>query len=162
MKTINIIIFLLATFLYSNSQSFEVQSAKMDTINRIDADGKKQGKWIIFGKNNLKAGYQPNQIMSEGDYWNNRKTGIWIDYFPRGNVKNKITFKDGRPHGPTSLYFQDGNVKEEGTWIFNRWVGDYKSTLENGDVIEIVFDDRGKEISKKITPAKKDVPSKKK
>ena len=133
-----------------------------DTINMTDANGRKQGKWIILGRHNPKAGYAPEQKMSEGLYKDNRKTGVWIDYFPSGNIKNKITFKDGRPHGPTSLYFQNGNVKEEGTWLNNRWVGNYKSTLESGDVIEIVFDEQGKEISKKITPAKKDVPSKKK
>jgi len=154
-------ILLLSAFLFSTGQEYEVLGGK-DTLNLIDANAKKQGKWVIRGRNNPKAGYQPEQVMSEGMYKDNRKTGIWIDYFPSGNIKNKITFVDGRPHGPTSLYFQDGNVKEEGTWIFNRWVGNYKSTLENGDVIEIVFDDKGKEISKKIIPAKKDTPSKKK
>jgi len=153
------------TSLFVNAQSFEPGHkglAAGDTINLTDANGKKQGQWIQYGYHNPKAGYESTQKISEGYYKDNKKNGVWIDYFPSGNIKNKITFVDGRPHGPTALYFQDGKVKEEGTWINNRWVGNYKSTIENGDVIEIVFDDKGQEISKKITPAKKDVLSKKK
>lgn len=153
-------ILLMASFLFSKSQSFEMVTK--DTINFTDVNGKKQGQWIFFGRHNPKAGYRLEQKISEGRYKDNKKQGVWIDYFPSGNIKNKITFKDGRPNGPTSLYFQDGNIKEEGNWLNNRWVGNYKSTNENGDVIEIIFDDSGKEISKKITPAKKTVPSKKK
>lgn len=133
-----------------------------DTINMIDANGKRQGKWVILGKNNLNAGYQPDQIMSEGMYKDNRKTGVWIDYFPSGNIKNKMTYVDGRPSGSCNLYFWDGKVKEEGTWLNNRWVGNYKYTFENGDVLEMVFDDKGNELSRKLTPAKKDAnPNKK-
>jgi len=144
----------------ANAQSFEIITK--DTINMTDANGKKKSKWVIRGRNNPKAGYQPEQKMSEGKYLEKKKKHIWVYYFTKGKIKKQNNFKNSRLKGPTSLYFQDGNVKEEGNWMFNRWVGNYKSTLENGDVIEIVFDDTGKEISKKITPAKKTVPSKKK
>jgi hypothetical protein len=162
------IILLLAIFasLSSKAQSYESGPKGLaigDTINMTDANGKKQGKWIIFGHHNPKmAGYDSNQKISEGTYKDNKKTGVWIDYFPTGNIKNKLTFLDGRPHGPCNLYFWDGKIKEEGTWLNNRWVGDYKYTFENGDVLEIVFDDSGKEISKKMIPAKKDITSNKK
>jgi hypothetical protein len=160
-----IVVLFFFTISFVKAQSFEPGPkglAAADTINMTDANGKKQGKWILSGYHLPKTGYRDGQKISEGIYKDNKKQGLWIDYFPSGNIKNKIIFKDGRPHGPTSLYFQDGKVKEEGTWLNNRWVGNYKSTLENGDVIEIVFDDNGKEISKKITPAKKEEPSKKK
>ena len=153
MKRLILILFLLISFLFSNAQSYELET-KVDTINMTDANGRKQGKWIIFGRHNPKAGYAPEQKMSEGLYKDNRKTGVWIDYFLTGNIKNKMTFLDGRPHGPCNLYFWDGKIKEEGTWINNRWVGNYKYTFENGDVLDIVFDTNGQEISKKLTVAK--------
>lgn len=147
-------ILLLATSLFSKSQSFEKVAA--DTINMTDANGKKQGKWILFGHHNPKmVGYESNQKISEGIYKDNRKQGVWTDYFPSGNIKNKINFKDGRPSGACNLYFWDGKIKEEGTWINNRWVGNYKYTFENGDVLDIFFDETGKEVTKKMTPAKK-------
>ncbi len=127
-----------------------------------DANGKRQGKWIVFGKNTTNPGYQPEQKVSEGMYKDNRKTGVWIDYFPTGNIKNKMTYVDGRPNGSCNLYFWDGKVKEEGTWINNRWVGNYKYTFENGDVLDIIFDNNGKEITKKLTLAKKEVSPNKK
>lgn len=157
---------LMATFLFSKSQSYEPGPKGLqvgDTINMTDANGKRQGKWILCGYHNPKmVGYDSNQKISEGTYKDNRKQGVWIDYFHSGNIKNKINFKDGRPYGSCNLYFWDGKIKEEGTWLNNRWVGNYKYTFENGDVLEIVFDDTGKEISKKMIPAKKDIPSKKK
>ncbi len=159
MKT-SLTIFLMVVSFILNAQDFEINSR--DTINMTDANGKRQGKWVISGWHNPKSGYAPHQKMSEGMYKDNRKEGVWIDYFPSGNIKNKISFAAGRPHGPCSLYFQDGNVEEEGTWINNRWVGNYKYTYENGTIMEIIFDDKGEEISKKITPAKKEAPPKKK
>ncbi len=156
----------LYTGLSVNAQSFEMGSKGLqngDTINMTDANGKRQGKWIVLGRHNPKVpGYELHQKMSEGMYKDNKKTGVWVDYFPSGNIKNKINFKDGRPSGQCNLYFWDGKIKEEGTWLNNRWVGNYKYTFENGDVLEIVFDDMGKEITKKMTHAKKDVTSNKK
>lgn len=154
----------MTTFLFSKSQSFEITSrtAGMDTINMTDANGKKQGKWVVMGRHNPKAGFKMEQKMSEGLYKDNKKTGLWIDYYPNGNTKNKITFVEGRPNGPTTMYYENGNLREEGNWSNNHWVGAYKLIHENGDISEFVFDEKGKEISKKITPSKKSVTSKKK
>ena len=161
MKRINVILFLLISFLYSKSQSYELAAPHKDTINMTDVNGKKQGQWIIFGRHAPSADYKPNQKISEGIYKDNRKTGVWIDYYPSGNIKNKVTFVEGRPHGPVYMYFQNGNIQEEGTWKNNRWVGNYKLTDENGTITEKYFDDQGKEISSKITSAKNSVPSEK-
>ena len=159
MKKFLLILSFVASLL-AKAQSYELVTK--DTINLTDANGKKQGKWILFGRHQPNSAYEPNQKMSEGMYKDNRKTGVWIDYFPTGNIKNNITFVDGRPHGSCNLYFWDGKIKEEGTWLNNRWVGHYKYTFENGDVLEIVFDDKGKEVTKKMTPGNKSAPSKKK
>lgn len=155
------LLFVLTLSIAVNAQSYEIESKK-DTFNLIDANAKKQGKWIIRGMHKPHSGYMPEQKIEEGWYKNNRKIGVWVEYYTNSNLKSKITFVDGRPHGPSTMYYENGNIKEDGTWSNNRWVGNYKSNLENGDVIEIIFDDKGKELSKKITPAKKELPSKKK
>jgi len=95
-KVKNLLLILAITLSLSvTAQSFEVRT---DTINMTDANGKRQGLWIVFGKNTSNPGYQPEQKVSEGKYKDNRKVGVWIDYFPSGNIKNKMTYIDGRPN----------------------------------------------------------------
>lgn len=157
-----LIMSVMTFFLVSRGQSFEIETIKRDTINLTDVQNKKQGKWLIRGIHKPGSCYTSNQKIEEGLYKDNKKIGVWVQYYCNANIKNKITFVDGKPNGPTTMYYENGGLKEEGTWINNRWVGKYKSISENGDVSEIVFDDKGKEVSKKITPSKKSVPSKKK
>lgn len=116
-------------------QSFELNPANpKDTINYIDIQGKKQGKWIVFGKHKPGSCYQPTQKVEEGKYQENRKTGVWIDYYCNSNKKSEVTYVNGRPNGYAIMYHENGNKKEEGNWVNNRWVGDYKLYYENGQV----------------------------
>lgn len=135
------------TSILVNAQSFEV--VVRDTINMTNANGKKQGKWIVSGFHNTKSGYNPNQKIEEGFYIDNKKTGVWKQYYKSGNVKNKITFSNGRPNGPCTMFYENGKIDEEGTWIDNHWVGVYKKYSENGKILhEFNFDTKGKLIEK--------------
>jgi hypothetical protein len=144
-------------FFVARSQTFELVSS--DTVNLIDVNKKKQGPWIIRGKNIPVKSYdgcffQPNQKVEEGWYKDNRKTGSWTTYYCNSNVKNRITFKDGRPDGPAKMYYENGQLDEEGVWRNNRWVGQYKKYSENGKLIEsVTFDENGKKVS--FSPDKK-------
>lgn len=116
-----------------------------DTVNRIDADGKKQGKWVLLGKHKPGTCYQAESKVEEGKYDNNRKTGIWVEYYCNGNMKNKLTFVSGRPDGYAIMYHENGKISEEGNWKNQRWVGNYKLYYENGQVQhEFVFNQSGK------------------
>lgn len=143
------------------AQSFEINIAK-DTVNMTDANGKKQGKWIIWGHAKKNSCYQMHQKIEEGMYKDNKRIGSWTEYNCNSTVKSIMPYVNGKPEGEMKLYFESGKIKEQGTWKQNRWVGNYKLYDESGGVTEIMFDDKGKEISKKITPAKKEVPSNKK
>lgn len=128
---------------YAQSQSFEIIGK--DTANRIDIDGKKQGKWILMGKHKPGTCYQPEQKVEEGKYQDNRKTGIWVEYYCNSNMKNKLTFVNGRPDGYAIMYHENGKISEEGNWKNQRWVGNYKLYYENGQVQhEFVFNPSGK------------------
>ena len=76
---------------YTQAQSFEMGANNKDTLNLTDAQGKKQGKWIIRGRHKPGTCYQPEQKVEEGKYSDNRKTGIWIEYYCNSNMKNKLT-----------------------------------------------------------------------
>ncbi|HWY10503.1 MAG TPA: hypothetical protein VN026_04205 [Bacteroidia bacterium] len=136
------ILFLLGTLL--NAQAQPIIKGK-DTINWVDPSGKKQGKWIVFGKEKQGDCYKPDQKAEEGKYRENRKTDIWIMYYCNGQLKNKVTYVNGRPDGYAIMYHENGKVQEEGNWKNNRWVGEMKQYYETGEVQhEFKFNEGGK------------------
>ncbi len=144
MKKFTLILFLIVYSL-SNAQSQSYEMAGKDTINLTDAVGKKQGKWIIRGKHKPGTCYTAEQKVEEGKYQENRKTGVWIEYYCNSNMKNKLTFINGRPDGYAIMYHENGKISEEGNWKANRWVGNYKLYHENGQVQhEFAFSAAGK------------------
>lgn len=128
--------FLGCSTLFSQSvaQTYEFLPNTKDTINYTDVAGKKQKKWILFGKHKPNTCYAPLQKVEEGEYRENRKTGVWMEYFCNGQTKNKVTFVNGRADGYAVIYYENGNVQEEGQWKNNRWVGALKQYYENGQV----------------------------
>lgn len=144
MKNIYFLIAILG-FKIASSQAPKFQLAGKDTINLVDITGKKQGQWIIFGKEKNTPCFQPEQKAEEGKYKENRKTGEWVEYYCNGIPKSKVTFVNGRPDGYAITYHENGKVSEEGLWKNNRWVGNYKMYYENGNVQhDFVFNEGGK------------------
>ncbi len=128
-----ILIFLVYQVSRGQSQSYEMGGASgKDTINLIDVLGKKQGKWIIKGKHKPGTCFAPDQKIEEGKYTDNRKIGKWLEYYCNGNMKNQLTFQNGRPDGYAIMYHENGKISEEGNWRNNRWTGPYKLYYENG------------------------------
>lgn len=149
MKNIYLVmIFVVARFGYAQSQSYEINPLNnKDTINVIDFNGKKQGQWIVFGKAKPNTCYasNPTSKVEEGKYADNKKAGIWKEYYCNSNIKNKITYTNGRPDGYAIMYHENGKISEEGLWKINKWVGDYKLYYENGQVQqEFKFNNTGK------------------
>lgn len=143
MKNFLYIVILVCTGLVTKSQTYEIVGK--DTLNKIDVEGKKQGKWVLFGKHKPGTCYQPEQKAEEGKYADNRKAGIWVEFFCNGNMRNKLTFTNGRPDGYAIMFHENGKISEEGNWKNNRWVGNYKLYYENGQVQhEFVFAPNGK------------------
>lgn len=142
MKKVTLIL-LFITCKIGLAQSYELFNK--DTINFTDVEGKRQGKWIIFNKIKKLPNYSPDAKVEEGKYTDSKKVGAWIEYYPNGKLKNKITFENGRPNGYAIMYHENGKISEEGMWKNNRWVGDYKMYYENGQVMqEFKFNASGK------------------
>ncbi len=141
-----IFIFLVYKISVAQSQAYELAGASgKDTINLIDALGKKQGKWVLKGKHKPGTCYAADQKAEEGKYTDNKKIGKWLEYYCNGNMKNQLTFQGGRPDGYAIMYHENGKISEEGNWKNNRWVGNYKLYYENGQVQhQFVFNPSGK------------------
>ena len=83
---------------------------KYDTLNFTDADGLKQGKWIEV-KN---AG---NSIkIREGEYIDNKKSGLWTEYNETGSRRYGITYINGIPNGYLVVYNEQGIISVEGDY----------------------------------------------
>ncbi len=103
-----------------------------DTLNHRDLNNEKQGHWIIYNENGKYKGYEEGQLVEEGEYVNNKKSGIWTKYYPNGNKKHELTFANNVANGYAKIYYRSGQLQEEGVWKVNRWIGDYRYYYENG------------------------------
>ncbi len=136
-------VLLLVMCLTTHAQTFELLGK--DTVNRTDKLGKKQGHWIIRGKDRPGKCYRPDQTVAIGDFQDNRRVGVWIEYYCSGKVKTRITFLNGRPEGYAWMYHENGKIHEEGLWKNSRWIGAYKLYYPNGQVQhEFLYSANGK------------------
>lgn len=127
------------------AQSYEIDPISSDTINFIDAKGKKQGKWFIYGFMKETECYKHIQLIEAGEYLNNKKTGIWTEYFCTGYRKNLIEFNNGLPEGKIQIFNEKGGLSEAGFWKNNHWVGKYEFYYKNGNKkYEFVYNEEGK------------------
>ncbi len=126
-------------------------TALMDSLNKVDDLGKKQGYWIIT--NEMVNGKCDDDFLKvkEGTYKNSRKNGKWKEYYCSSAIKSEITYVNNRPRGYAKIYHENGNVLEEGNWVNNRWTGVYKLYYENGQVQqEFNFSAIGKREGKQV------------
>lgn len=133
-------------------QTFEINPVSgKDTINFVDALGKKQKRWIIFGRLKPKTCYSADSKVEEGNYQDNKKVGKWTEYHCNGSLKSRIEYQGGRPDGYCIMYGENGKILEEGTWKNNRWIGKYKLYYENGNIQhEFQFNENGKREGEQI------------
>jgi len=135
---LSLILFTLTSY----TQSFELLDG--DTINKVDVNKKRQGRWIIKATNRH-PGYTPGSVVEEGEFKNSRKFGLWKKYYPNGKPKSEITYKGSRPFGPYILYYNNGNVEEQGNWQRTKNTGSFKRYHENGKIAQdFVFTETGK------------------
>lgn len=118
-----------------------------DKINLVDEEGRKQGKWIYFGKDRPEAGFPAEGKIEEGDYIDDRKEGVWIKYHNDGvTPKLKGEYKNNRPSGKYTKLWPDGTVREEGTFSRGKHYDALKRFHENGVLeYEASYNDDGKE-----------------
>ncbi|MGB6036686.1 MAG: toxin-antitoxin system YwqK family antitoxin [Cryomorphaceae bacterium] len=108
-----------------------------EDINAVDDKGNRQGYWKITGEMSAEEGFRDNQLVEEGNYENNKKTGVWKKYYPAGSLQYEITFQNNFPRGPYKIYYPDGKLEESGNWQGNKNVGTFKRYHTNGKPAQI-------------------------
>lgn len=118
--------------------------AQSDSVNVTDAQGWKQGRWIEASDGEDAEGCTAGTKIEEGYYKDNRKVGMWRRYWCTGKLKNELIYNADRSI-TSKDYYQDGKLKEEGTWNSFGWIGPYKYYHPNGKLYyEWVYDQSGK------------------
>lgn len=119
-------------------------TGQVDTLNALDAMGRKQGWWRITGPKDDKPGYSAGQVIEEGRYNNSLRTGLWKRFWPNGNLMSEINYRMGRPKGEYVTYYPDGKPEEKGFWDLDRNTGMFKRWHPNGQLAQdFLFNDYG-------------------
>ncbi len=86
---------------------------KGDTLNCVDKEGKKQGKWVQrFEELRGEPGFE-----EEGVFVDNRKEGVWRKYNLMGDLQAIENYKWGFKDGKSAYYNIMGNVTVEESWL---------------------------------------------
>ncbi|NRA12112.1 MAG: hypothetical protein HRT57_09185 [Crocinitomicaceae bacterium] len=102
-------------------------------VNKKGPNGRKQGKWIYFGKDRPDAGFPAEGKIEEGPYKDDRKEGTWIKYFNDGvTPKLKGEYHNNRPSGAYEKSYSDGTLREKGSFSHNKYGGDLERYYETG------------------------------
>jgi antitoxin component YwqK of YwqJK toxin-antitoxin module len=121
-----------------------------DKSNQKDAEGKKQGRWIYYGRDRPEDGYPNEGKIEEGPYRDDRKEGVWIKYHNDGvTPRLKGTYVNNRPQGAYVKIYPNGKIKELGTFERNAYRDSLKRFYENGKLeYEAEYNETGKESGK--------------
>lgn len=148
-------VFIVVDFLSTNNNMINICMLKngnyslktMDSLNHTDNNGKKQGKWIYYGKDRPEEGYPINGKIEEGSFKNSRKEGIWLRYHNDGvTPKLKGNYVNNIPKGSYVKYFPNGKVQEKGYYECNQNRDSLVRFYENGIIeYKAYFNDYGKE-----------------
>ncbi|MEN8929016.1 MAG: hypothetical protein ABF242_10215 [Flavobacteriales bacterium] len=98
-------------------------------INKKDAQGRKQGKWI-------KTYEGKKEILYKGTFKDDKATGLFVFYYETGKVKAKNTYFNDGYNSYASTYYPNGklmstgkyvNQKKDSTWVYLDEWGNYIS-----------------------------------
>ena len=93
----------------------------------------RNGKWKEFNKHAI--------LISEGHYVNNKKHGVWREYYDsNGSLMIEETYWHGVQHGRFASYHPNGQLLSEGEFQDGSREGCFKVYDENGtNIRNIVF-----------------------
>lgn len=87
-------------------------------------EGMKSGKWHEV----------TGEVVSEGEYRNDRQVGEWTSYYSNGKLAFKGTFKGGYPDGEHYFYYPNGRLREIQSYSGGIRHGVWKKFLETGEM----------------------------
>ena len=102
----------------------DVDSTQQIQIKTFYEDGKITGKRYEYNR----SGVQIEQSEWKDNFYN----GLYLSYYPQGNLKTEIEYKEGNINGKYTGYYQDGKTVH------------YKIDVINGDTVFVRYYPDGK------------------
>jgi antitoxin component YwqK of YwqJK toxin-antitoxin module len=93
----------------------------------VDEAGNFNGRWKDF--------YADSTVQAEGQYTNNRRTGVWKFYTVQGKLEQTGSYNAGRPDGIWKWFYPDGSILREEEYFQGEREGGFTEYAENGDII---------------------------
>lgn len=146
-KQVGLIVLFLSLLTAVKASPITDQDGK---LNVTDEKGRKQGKWIYYGKDRPESGIPANGKVEEGKYIDDRKEGVWIKYHNDGITPSlKGTYENNRPKGHFTRYWPNGQIKEKGVFEKNIYKDSLLRKYENGQIsYQGFYNEIGKENGK--------------
>lgn len=117
------IIMLSFTAMLCSFGAYSATISDQDGKNSRDGEGRKQGKWVYFGKDRPTEGFPADGKVEEGTYVNDRKEGTWVKYYNDGiTPKLKGEYKNNRPEGEYIKLSPKGVIIEKGTFTKGKYI----------------------------------------
>ncbi len=113
----------------------------------MDKDSLKQGKWLEYNLKRIVVMVNNNNLVQlargkflldeEGNYKDNRREGLWVDYMLEDKTFKKIKYLEilyegGKRNGKCSIYYSDGTVAEEVNFQADTVIGLHKGYYHDG------------------------------
>lgn len=105
----SLIFHLLFVLLFTGSSAQTYQVFKGDTINRVDAKGKKQGLWRKY--------YSNDTLFSEGIYKNGKHFGTFNTFHKNGQRQSVLHFRGLSEISDATLYNDSSQLIAKGKYI---------------------------------------------
>ena len=142
---------LLLSFLFPNTDTYAREHVQNEPINQKSADGKKQGKWIVYGKDRPEEGYPANGKIEEGEYRNGRRENTWTKYHKDGSTPRLIgQYQNNRPNGKYSMFHTNGKLAEKGSFVDGKYMDTIQRFHSNGQLSYQSIFKNGKENGKVV------------
>lgn len=96
---------------YSQLKDYTI-SVKGDTLNGVDKNGRKQGKWVIrYDELRGEPGYE-----EEGEFHDDRKEGQWRKFTFQGDLFAIENYRWGFKDGNSQYFNLNGDLLKEESW----------------------------------------------
>lgn len=84
-------------------------SGQVVSAGVTDEKGTKEEFWQFF--------YAGGQVRLEGNYKNDKRSGIWKFYFPEGKLEQSGSYLNGLESGLWTWYFPNGSIRREENYL---------------------------------------------